>query len=54
MSAFTMDTDWPHPNKKTHMQDDGQLVNFIPRIAPTQELQQKLLVDNPMRLYWSD
>ncbi len=47
-------TDWPHPNMKTHMPDDGQLVNIIPRIAPTRELQQKLLVDNPMRLYWSD
>ncbi|AMK25229.1 amidohydrolase 2 [Sphingobium sp. TKS] len=25
-----------------------------PRIAPTAELQRKLLVDNPMRLYWPD
>jgi 2-pyrone-4,6-dicarboxylate lactonase len=25
----------------------------IPRIAPTDELQRKLLVDNPNRLYWS-
>ncbi len=45
-------TDWPHPNMKSHMPDDGALVDFIPRIAPTQESQQKLLVDNPMRLYW--
>jgi len=45
-------TDWPHPNMKTHMPDDGKLVDFIPHIAPTAELQQKLLVDNPMRLYW--
>ena len=44
-------TDWPHPNMKSHMPDDGKLVDFIPRIAPTEELQQKLLVDNPMRLY---
>jgi len=27
---------------------------MIPRIAPTAELQRKLLVDNPMRLYWDD
>jgi 2-pyrone-4,6-dicarboxylate lactonase len=47
-------TDWPHPNMKSHMPDDGQLVNFIPQIAPTAELQQKLLVANPMRLYWND
>jgi 2-pyrone-4,6-dicarboxylate lactonase len=47
-------TDWPHPNLKTHMPDDGALVNIIPRIAPTTELQQRLLVDNPMRLYWPE
>jgi len=27
-------------------------VDYIPTIAATRELQQKLLVDNPMRLYW--
>ena len=43
-------TDWPHPNMKDHMPDDGRLVDVIPHIAPTPELQQKLLVDNPMRL----
>jgi len=47
-------TDWPHPNMRTHAPDDGMLVDYIPRIAPTEELQQKLLVDNPMRLYWAD
>ena len=47
-------TDWPHPNLKSHMPDDGKLVDFIPRIALSQELQHKLLVDNPMRLYWAD
>ncbi len=46
-------TDWPHPNMKSHMPDDGNLVDFIPKIAPTQALQQGLLVDNPMRLYWA-
>jgi 2-pyrone-4,6-dicarboxylate lactonase len=46
-------TDWPHPNLKDHMPDDGLLVDFIPHIATTPELQQKLLVDNPTRLYWS-
>jgi 2-pyrone-4,6-dicarboxylate lactonase len=46
-------TDWPHPNLKSHMPDDGRLVDFILRIATTPELQRKLLVDNPMRLYWS-
>ena len=45
-------TDWPHPNLKDHMPDDGLLVDFIPHIARTPELQHRLLVDNPMRLYW--
>jgi 2-pyrone-4,6-dicarboxylate lactonase len=45
-------TDWPHPNMKSHMPDDGDLVNLLPRIAPTAELQRWLLVDNPTRLYW--
>ena len=47
-------TDWPHPNLKAHMPDDGLLVDFIPHIAPTADLQRRLLVDNPMRLYWPD
>ena len=47
-------TDWPHPNMKSHMPDDGKLVDYIPRIATTGELQHKLLVDNPMRLYWPE
>jgi len=47
-------TDWPHPNLKDHMPDDGLLVDFIPHIAPTAELQRRLLVSNPMRLYWPE
>ena len=45
-------TDWPHPNMKSHMPDDGLLVDFIPRIATDTAAQQALLVDNPMALYW--
>jgi len=47
-------TDWPHPNQQDILPDDGHIVDMIPRIAPTEELQRKLLVDNPMRLYWAD
>jgi 2-pyrone-4,6-dicarboxylate lactonase len=47
-------TDWPHPNLKDHMPDDGLLVDFIPHIATSAELQRKLLVDNPTRLYWPE
>lgn len=47
-------TDWPHPNMKGHIPDDGKLVDYIPRIAVTAEHRRKLLVDNPMRLYWPE
>ena len=45
-------TDWPHPNMKSHVPDEGHLIDIIPRIANNPEKQQALLVDNPMRLYW--
>jgi len=46
-------TDWPHPNQQKVLPDDGHIVDMIPRIAPTAELQHKLLVANPERLYWA-
>jgi 2-pyrone-4,6-dicarboxylate lactonase len=47
-------TDWPHPNMRSHLPDEGDLVDLIPRIAPTGDLRRRLLVDNPTRLYWKD
>ncbi len=47
-------TDWPHPNMETNIPNDGHLVDMIPRIAPTADLQQRLLVANPIRLYWPE
>lgn len=47
-------TDWPHPNMQDAIPDDGHLVDMIPRIASTEELQKKLLVTNPEALYWAD
>ena len=47
-------SDWPHPNLKSHMPDDGLLVDFIPHIARSAAAQRRLLVDNPMRLYWPE
>ena len=38
---------------KKEMPDDGILVDYVPSIAVTPELQQKLLVTNPNKLYWS-
>jgi 2-pyrone-4,6-dicarboxylate lactonase len=46
-------TDWPHPNMPVEAPDDGGLVDVIPKIATTAALQKALLVDNPMRLYWT-
>jgi 2-pyrone-4,6-dicarboxylate lactonase len=46
-------TDWPHPNMKSHMPDDGVLVDMIPKIATDEEKRQALIVGNPKRLYWS-
>lgn len=47
-------TDWPHPNMQDAIPDDGHIVDMIPRIAPSTSLQEKLLIDNPMRLYWPE
>jgi 2-pyrone-4,6-dicarboxylate lactonase len=47
-------TDWPHPNLRSHMSDDGKLVDYVRRIATTAEARHHLLVDNPGRLYWEN
>jgi predicted TIM-barrel fold metal-dependent hydrolase len=44
-------TDWPHPNIKKHMPNDGDLVDLIPLYMPDTVLQRKVLIDNPQRLY---
>jgi 2-pyrone-4,6-dicarboxylate lactonase len=46
-------TDWPHPNAKV-MPNDGDLVDLVPLFAPEPELQQKILVANPTRLFEFD
>ena len=43
-------TDWPHPNLK-EVPDDGDLVDLLGEIAPTEARRKALLVDNPRRLY---
>ena len=43
-------TDWPHPNLK-EVPDDGDLVDLLFEIAPSETQRQALLVDNPSRLY---
>jgi predicted TIM-barrel fold metal-dependent hydrolase len=44
-------TDWPHPNIAKYMPNDGDLVDLIPLMMPDASLQQRILVDNPHRLY---
>jgi 2-pyrone-4,6-dicarboxylate lactonase len=44
-------TDWPHPNVGKYMPNDGDLVDLFPLMAPDAELQRRILVDNPARLY---
>jgi len=44
-------TDWPHPNIRRHMPNDGDLVDLIPLFMPDAAMQQAVLVDNPHRLY---
>lgn len=43
-------TDWPHPSH-THVPDDAALVDALALIAPSEADRQRLLVDNPQRLY---
>jgi 2-pyrone-4,6-dicarboxylate lactonase len=47
-------TDWPHPNIRKDMPDDGALVDLLARIAPDPESLRRLVVTNPTRLYWAD
>ena len=46
-------TDFPHPNA-THEADEADLVDLVPQFAPEVLAQQRLLVDNPARLYGFD
>jgi len=46
-------TDWPHPNVKA-MPNDGDLVDLIPLFMPEPDLQKRVLVDNPAKLFEFD
>jgi 2-pyrone-4,6-dicarboxylate lactonase len=46
-------TDFPHPNP-THEADEADLVDLLPQYATDAASQQRLLVDNPARLYGFD
>ncbi|WP_233237463.1 amidohydrolase [Bordetella sp. LUAb4] len=44
-------TDWPHPNVAGDMPDDGELVDLFFQAVPDAAARQRILVDNPARLY---
>ncbi len=43
-------TDWPHPNVR-QLPDDGDLVDLLTQFAPDESVRNRILVDNPRRLY---
>jgi predicted TIM-barrel fold metal-dependent hydrolase len=43
--------DWPHPNIKNVMPNDGELVDLIPEIATSEATRQKMLVSNPEEFF---
>ena len=44
-------TDWPHPNIEGLMPNDGDLMNLLTLHAPNEADRNRILVDNPARLY---
>jgi len=47
-------TDWPHPNLKVDMPNDGDLLDLLAVYTPDETVRKKILVDNPARLYGFD
>jgi predicted TIM-barrel fold metal-dependent hydrolase len=47
-------SDWPHLGYRKRMPDDAELLELLYRFAPEPELQRKILVDNPARLFGFD
>jgi predicted TIM-barrel fold metal-dependent hydrolase len=46
-------TDWPHPNITKDMPNDGELVDLLAEMCPDVQLRNRILVDNPTRMYWA-
>ncbi len=44
-------TDWPHPNIEGVMPNDGDLMNLLALAASDAAVRNRILVDNPARLY---
>jgi predicted TIM-barrel fold metal-dependent hydrolase len=52
-SRILWGTDWPHPNITKDMPNDGELVDLFGEICPEPAVRQRILVENPSRMYWS-
>ncbi|MBN1959051.1 MAG: amidohydrolase family protein [Desulfuromonadales bacterium] len=44
-------TDWPHPSVNVPMPNDGDLLDLLLNWAPDEQTRNRILVDNPSRLY---
>ena len=44
-------TDWPHPNVDRHIPNDEDLVDLLPLMTPDEQVRNKVLIENPARLY---
>ena len=45
-------SDWPHPHMPTdYMPDDGDLIDLLLDWAPEQAIRNRILADNPAKLY---
>jgi len=53
-SRILWGTDWPHPNITKDMPNDGELVDLFGEICPDAAVRERILVDNPTRMYWRD
>jgi predicted TIM-barrel fold metal-dependent hydrolase len=47
-------TDWPHPNIEGTMPNDGALMDLLAAAVPDEGARNRILVDNPARLYGFD
>lgn len=47
-------SDWPHPHIPVSMPNDGPLLDALVDWAPEVEIRNRILVDNPDRLYFRD
>ena len=49
--ALVWGGDWPHPRVEGEMPDGGHLLELFQAWTPDKATQQRILVDNPARLY---